>query len=340
MGSAYRLAWWNLENLFDEENSPRRSDKLKRALGKSIEGWTPELRDRKIAQLASVIAQMHEGAGPDLLGVCEVENEFVLTALAAAVDDLLPGRDYRIAHADTVDRRGIDVAFLYDPALFSVPEGQIFQHVVMRRTGTRELLQVNVTTDDGMTWAVFGNHWPSRSGGELESAPYRAVAGETLAYFHQRALEVHGPDTPVLAMGDFNDEPHDWSLTEHALSTRQSAKVLSATTAPRLWNLTWPLAGSHDRTDEHGRAVPAGTFYFQNFANVLDQFLVGKNMISQDSPLRADPASVRIVTEPAALVGTGTYPAPVAFGGMGKPVNTDGFSDHYPITMRVHRTSA
>jgi hypothetical protein len=29
----------------------------------------------QIGQLASVIAQMNGGAGPDLLGMCEVENE-------------------------------------------------------------------------------------------------------------------------------------------------------------------------------------------------------------------------------------------------------------------------
>jgi hypothetical protein len=34
----------------------------------------PQLRDRKIDQLASVIAAMNTGQGPDLLGVCEVEN--------------------------------------------------------------------------------------------------------------------------------------------------------------------------------------------------------------------------------------------------------------------------
>ena len=53
----YHVAWWNVENLFDEENSPRRTEKLARTLGTSIVGWTPELRDRKIAQLASVIQE-------------------------------------------------------------------------------------------------------------------------------------------------------------------------------------------------------------------------------------------------------------------------------------------
>jgi hypothetical protein len=36
------------------------------------------------------------------------------------------------------------------------------------------------------------------------------------------------------------------------------------------------------------------------------------------------------------MVSGGTYPAPVPFGGMGKPVNTNGFSDHFPIAMAVH----
>jgi hypothetical protein len=68
---------------------------------------------------------------------------------------------------------------------------------------------------------------------------------------------------------------------------------------------------------------------------VLDQFLVGKNMIGPAARLRADAATVAIVTRPAAMIGTGTYPSPVPFGGMGKEVNQDGYSDHYPITLRV-----
>ena len=109
MSATYYVAWWNLENLFDEENAPpeRRTDKVRRAIGKDIVGWTPQLRDRKVAQLASVVARMNGGAGPDLLGVCEVENRFVLDLLADALAGLLPGRSYEVVHADTGDDRGI-----------------------------------------------------------------------------------------------------------------------------------------------------------------------------------------------------------------------------------------
>ncbi|RZU74983.1 hypothetical protein EV384_3490 [Micromonospora kangleipakensis] len=323
MTSTYYVAWWNVENLFDEENSPRRSEKLARVLGKSIVGWTAALRDRKIDQLASVISRMNAGAGPDLLGICEVENEVVVGRLAGVVNARLPQRNYQVVHADTADERGIDIAFLFDPALLSAPVGERFQHVVMRRTATREIVQVNFRTHRGRTWAVFGNHWPSRSGGQAESAGYRAIAGETLAYFHQRVWEVHGEHTPALVMGDFNDEPFDESLVRHALSTRQPAKVVRAD-IPRLWNLMWPIVGAGE-----------GTFYFDNFTNVLDQFLINRNMVSDTSTILAVTDSVEIVRFPG-MASTGTYASPLPFGGMGKAVNPDGFSDHFPIAVKVH----
>src|ERR671922_337185 len=323
MPSTYYVAWWNLENLFDEENSPRRTEKLQRTIGADLAGWTPARRDRKVAQLASVIAQMNGGAGPDLLGVCEVENRFVLELLVATLATPLPGGNYDIVHADTEDARGIDVAFLYDAGLFTAPADQVFFHVVMRRNATRELVQVNFTTQKNRTWAVFGNHWPSRSGGQFESAGYRHIAGETLSFFHERVLEVHGPATPALAMGDFNDEPFDTSLVIHALSTRQRQRVVEADT-PRFWNLSWEVIGD----------PPDGTFYFNNEPNLLDQFLVNKNMARQNTPLRAKAETVEILRFPGTF-STGKYPRPKPFGGMGKAVDEDGFSDHFPIGMQV-----
>ena len=323
MPSTYFVGWWNLENLFDEDGSPRRSEKLQRTIGRDLAGWTPERRDRKVAQLASVVSQMGGGAGPDLLGVCEVENRFVLELLVGQLGTTLPRRDYAIVHADTSDARGIDVAFIYDADLLTVPPGEVFFHVVVRRNATREVVQVNFRTRAGRTWTVFGNHWPSRSGGQFESAGYRHIAGETLSYFHQRALEVHGAATPALSMGDFNDEPFDASLVVHALSTRQRQRVVEADT-PRFWNLMWCVIG--DPAD--------GTFYFDNEPNLLDQFLVNKNMVRRNSPLRAEPDSVQILRFPGTS-STGTYPRPKPFGGMGKPVDEAGYSDHFPIGMQV-----
>jgi hypothetical protein len=57
-------------------------------------------------------------------------------------------------------------------------------------------------------------------------------------------------------------------------------------------------------------------------------------MARQTSPIQAIPGSVEIIRFPGMVRG-GAYPAPVPFGGMGKPVNLNGFSDHFPIAMEV-----
>ena len=54
----------------------------------------------------------------------------------------------------------------------------------------------------------------------------------------------------------------------------------------------------------------------------------------------ADPDAVLIVDETGDVkkgvqVDPGTYPKPRPFGGMGNPIDQNGFSDHFPIGMRV-----
>lgn len=320
MTSQYQFAFWNLENLFDVENAPpeRRSDKLKRAIGTDIQGWTQTLLARKVTQLASIICQMNDGRGPDFLGVCEVENEYVMDLLVQNLASLQ--RTYAIAHHDTPDQRGIDVGFIYDSNLFTAEER--FNHFVMRRTATRDILQVNFRTSKGRLLVVIGNHWPARSGGEETSAVYRAISGETLAYFHGRILEVKGLATPVLAMGDFNDEPFDPSLVDYALSTRSRQKVVNSR-IPRLLNLMWRITGER-----------MGTYYYDNFPYVFDQFLANKNLVKENESIRALPDSVAVIRFPE-MVSPGDYPRPLPFGGMGKPVDENGFSDHFPIAFTL-----
>ena len=179
----------------------------------------------KIGQLAHIVRQMNGGAGPDVLGVCEIENERVLRQLIDAL--ALTTRDYDVAHADTGDDRGIDVAFLFDRTKFDKREQ--FSQVILKRNATRDLFQVTLGIPaSGRELILIGNHWPARSAGVHESEPYRILAAETLSYWHKRIMAIKGADMPVLAMGDFNDEPFNRSLTEYALSSVQAAKVLNS----------------------------------------------------------------------------------------------------------------
>ena len=89
----YFVAFWNVENLFDVQNSTRRTEKLQRAIGSELKGWNPGLLKRKIQQLGEVVSAMNGGNGPDLLGVCEVENDHVLNLLVSELSGL--GRNYQ-----------------------------------------------------------------------------------------------------------------------------------------------------------------------------------------------------------------------------------------------------
>jgi hypothetical protein len=86
-----------------------------------------------------------------------------------------------------------------------------------------------------------------------------------------------------------------------------------------------------DVADRRGADV---SFYFDNQPNVLDQFLVNKNMAIGDALIKVDSATLQIFRPPA-MVNPGVYAKSIPFGGMGKPVNQNAFSDHFPITMTV-----
>lgn len=321
MPTEYRIAFWNVENLFDIEGSPRREEKVARAIGADIAGWTQSLLDKKVSQLSTIIRKMNNDTGPDLLGICEVENKFVVDLLAQSLAPL--GRNYKVVHHDTQDKRGIDVAFIYDANKLTVPEPldkNVFSHFVLRRTATRDLVQVTFRTARGRDLIVIGNHWPSRSGGQAESAAYRAMAGETLSYFHERVMEIHGDKTPVLALGDFNDEPFDAAVSDYALGTRSADKVISGRN-PYFQNLMWPLMGKG-----------LGSFYFDG-PNLLDQILVNKNFLKPDSIFSIKKNSANVLQLAPMVDKKG--PRPIPFGGMGKTLNQNGFSDHFPVEVTI-----
>lgn len=317
----YFVAFWNVENLFDVNNAPERPDWLQQRLKSELKGWTKTILNRKLAQLAKVIRAMNGGLGPDLLGVCEVENQPVLEKLMATL--AIPGRDYAIAHHDTSDQRGIDVAFIYDRARLTAQEQ--FSHVILKREATRDLFQVNFTTTAGRTLIVIGNHWPSRSGGQWESEPYRMTAGETFSYWADRIAEIKGKNVAVIVMGDFNDEPFNRSISEYAQSGNNDQKVLNAT-SPRYLNLMWPLL-----------AAGVGTHYYSNFPNVLDQFWISKGVLSGKSGFRVVADSVQLERFPE-MVLPGDYPAPRRFSRPSESLDKDGFSDHFPISLRLNET--
>ncbi|HSI90815.1 MAG TPA: hypothetical protein VK927_06825, partial [Adhaeribacter sp.] len=109
------IAFYNLENLFDTVDDPKIDDQ--EFLPGSDLQWTPERYQKKLANMASVIEKLGDEDGPELLGVCEIENRRVLEDLIR--EPALAPRGYSIIHFDSPDERGIDVGLLYKTSVFT-----------------------------------------------------------------------------------------------------------------------------------------------------------------------------------------------------------------------------
>ena len=330
------IAFWNLENLFAPEGYEGRIAWIAQRLPGDLAGWSEALYARKQSRLSRVISAMNGGRGPDILGVCEVECRKVLDDLVAELAVALPDRRYAPVHADNMrDQRGIDTAFLYDEARYGVDPQLVFNHFVLRRTGTRDITQATFRTAAGHDLIVMCNHWPSRSGGAEASAGFRAVAGETVGYWHERIREEVGPEAAIIALGDFNDDPFDASLRFNANAWREPGDVARAQSA-KFYNLAWNFLDFEAEDRRGGRRRLDGTLYYQGDGNVFDQILVNRPLLDRSStPFKWREGSETVFTIPEIVdhrVGHG----PVRFGlPKGDPatnVDPDGFSDHFPVT--------
>ena len=316
------IAWWNLENLFDHETAPR-DPELKSKLKSELKGWTANIRDTKISQLASIVTLMFGGAGPSLLGVCEVENETVVQRLANAIN--IPGRNYAVVAHASPDARGIDTSFIIDTNELTVISAD--HQVVIKRSATRDLfwvrLRINATNAE---FVAVANHWPSRSAGQYASEPFRILVGETHAYIISRMLDENQggeKNLPIISMGDFNDEPFNRSLQEYTLGTRDPGRVRYSRSGHML-NLMWPLMKGED----------PGSYLFGSDWNMLDQFIVSYGMLRTASKVRVNRDSVEIF-KPNTMKASGGKPRKFSRPSVKNGPDLNGYSDHFPITLEL-----
>ena len=104
------VMFYNTENLFDTDDDPLKDDDAFTPNGDYR--WTRPRYWNKLDAISKVIVAADEDMAPALVGLCEVENETVLTDLTSR--SALRQAGYRFVMTDSPDRRGIDVALLYE----------------------------------------------------------------------------------------------------------------------------------------------------------------------------------------------------------------------------------
>lgn len=214
------VAFYNLENFYDTLDDPLTSDEEFTPHGER--NYDGKIYWKKVSKLASVIAKLGTDDakypcpdGPAFMGVAEIENDNVLHDLVN--DPQIKDRNYQIVHYDSKDKRGVDVAFLYNPKYFKVLDSKaLFVHLPQGSKDsyyTRDVLWVKGEFE-GEIVHIYVNHWPSRLGGEERSAPGRAAAAMVSKQHSDSIFKAEGVEQKVIIMGDLNDDPISPSLTK------------------------------------------------------------------------------------------------------------------------------
>lgn len=310
------IAFYNVENLFDYEDDPITFDDDRTPEGK--DHWTQEIYEAKLANMAKVISEIGEdvtGTSPAIIGVSEIENRRVLEDLLN--QEPLVKKDYGIVHFDSPDRRGIDVALLYQKKLFTPTNYKAYELVIYddqdrsKRIYTRDQLLVSGMLD-GEKIHVIVNHWPSRSGGEARSRPKRIKAAELNKQIMD-SLFSEDPYAKIITMGDLNDDPTNESVKDilKAKNDRENMKI------KELYN---PMEDMFKQG--------LGTLAYRDGWNLFDQIIISTELAKKDySSYRFYKAGIfnksYLATPRGQYKG---YPFRSFVNGY-----TGGYSDHFPV---------
>jgi hypothetical protein len=330
----HTAAFYNFENLFDTIDDIYTNDNEWTPNG--TQNWTTEKYNQKLQNLSKVISEIGKPENPNapvLIGGSEIENRGVLEDLVKQPG--LLSFDYGIIHFDSPDKRGIDVALLYQkkffkPTTFSnIPLYILKNKNVEKEEEKNEDLQNEETTIkkennrvftrdqllitgflEGEEVSIIVNHWPSRSGGEKATSEYREAAGKLNRKIIDSLQQIN-PNAKVITMGDLNDGPYNKSIKVALGAKAKKSEVLEF--------------GTYNPFEEMAKRG-MGTTAFRDSWDIFDQIIITESFIKPDfSSFKFWKAG--IFNKPYLIQNSGKY--------KGYPLrhstNEVGFSDHFPV---------
>lgn len=309
------VAFWNMENFFDPFVDTTRAYNVFTEDG--AQHWTTSRFYRKRNNLYKAILAFSGDQPVGLMGVCEVENDFVLNALFGLTP--LKQYHYRWVHYEGPDRRGIDPAIVYSKDFFQLiySDPIPYRNPNDEKMVSRDILYAKFCDCFNDTLHCFVNHWPSKYRGELETVDARNCAAAILRHHVDSIINIV-PDAKIIIMGDFNDTPDAPCI----------AQVLGAL-HPSESRDGDPLVNLFAKPEKLGFK---GTLKYQDSWMVFDQIIVSMSLIHGDS-LFCSPDDARIVHDDFLLQEDPTYHGLKLNRTYVGPKYNGGFSDHLPVVL-------
>ena len=313
--ATFGVAFYNLENLFDTINNNGKYDLEFSPAGSRK--WDGQKFRKKIQKLSYAISQMTTKLtpmGPALLGVSEIENKSVLEDLVR--QDAIKDRMYQVIHHDSPDRRGVDVALLYNPRFFKLIN--VTNHTLkiegLNYFKTRDQMCV-VGLLGGERVGVIVNHWPSRRGGTEQSSYLREAAAQLCRQIADSLRNID-PNIGIIVMGDLNDDPQDKSCSMVLGAQKKQEDVEEG----YFFNPFWTMLDKG-----------IGSYCYKGNWDLFDQIIVSHSLLSQGGSklkyLKCEVFNKEFLKQQdGAYRG---YPHRTFSGG----VFLNGYSDHFPTQV-------
>lgn len=313
------IMFYNVENLYDIKDDPLKNDDDYTPNG--FKQWNTYNLDQKIDNLVRVIEDP-DAKLPIILGLAEVENKHVLDLLRK--HPKLIKASYQIVHENSMDERGVDVAFLYQKRYFEYKSHEVvrfdFDLPNGKKDYTRDILYVQGSFHTNETVHFFINHWSSRREGVKQSEKKRVIAAQFLNAKIAQILTVN-KDAKIIIMGDFNDEPFNKSIFQILGASNRMDDDLP------FYNLHYRYYLDRKGTiNHHGKWM------------VFDQIIVSKNLINSDNGIHVHPFAGKILKKKWMLFKhpKGDLRPNKSYSGS---KYHQGFSDHLPVYAELNTSS-
>ncbi len=303
--SLFTFVELNCENLFDCRHDSLKNDT--EFLPDGAYHWTRTRYWQKLDRIGQTIlscgVKEQTWQLPDMVALCEVENDSVLHDLTRR--SLLRNARYDYVMTNSPDERGIDVALMYSPYSFRlIGSHSVRVKPIKGMRPTRDILYASGVTASGDTLHVIVAHLPSRRGGEKYSRPFRMMAARQVAAVIDSIYNKVSAEAKIIVAGDFND----YSNSE-CMQLLCSKRMIGVSKGAK------------------GHNGAKGTYRYQGLWGSLDHILVS-------IPL-ADIATECYVNDAEFLIERdekygGVKPRRNYLG----PRYLNGFSDHLPLVAR------
>jgi endonuclease/exonuclease/phosphatase family metal-dependent hydrolase len=193
------IATWNVQALFDGDESGIEYDDYLQAAG-----WSAEKYQARLNSLSKAIGRMAEQA-PDILGLEEIENVRVLEDMVSGpLADY--GYQYLCFAANPGAALGIGLV-----SRFPLAETRVHSITAYGKTIPRPILEVQLQVQN-QPLALLVCHWKAKQGETEKNAATESLRRASARIILRRLQELRQehPAIPVLIMGDLNENHNEW----------------------------------------------------------------------------------------------------------------------------------